>query len=50
MSDRTEKRGGNWTTGEDEELARQLREQAEKDRLAREAAKEKEKQQQSEQT
>ncbi len=47
MSDRTEKRGGNWNDEEAQDLARRLREQAEKDRLAEEARKEKEKNEQT---
>jgi hypothetical protein len=49
MSDRIEKRGGNWTDDEDKELARRLAQQAEKDRLAQQAAKQKEQLQQSDQ-
>ncbi len=43
MPDRSEKRSDNWTDKDDRELARLLKEQAEKDRLAQEALKNKEK-------
>jgi len=42
MPDRGEQRSGRWNDDEDKELARRLNEQAEKDRLAREALEKKE--------
>jgi hypothetical protein len=44
--ERVEKRNDHWSDKEDKELAHQLQQQAEKDRRAQEAQKEKEKDQQ----